>query len=86
MTSQDTVYYVGIVKKNYTTVQVARLLGVGRDTIYRWLRQGKIPSAKVARLGNVRVRLWTERDIAKIRQYMKQNPYQSRGRKRKTKA
>lgn len=78
-------YYVCRVKKTYTTVQVAKMLGVGRDTIYRWIRARKIPRAKVARLGNVQVRLWTGREVSEIRRYMKQNPYQGRGRKRKKK-
>ena len=69
--------------KTYSTVQVAKLLGIGRDTLYRWMRSKKIRGARATRFGAVTLRLWTDRDIAKIRQYMKQHPYKSRGAKKK---
>lgn len=71
--------------KTYTTVQAARKLGIGRDTLYRWMKAKHIKGSKVLRVGagaTVQVRLWTERDLAAIRSWMKQNPYKGRGRKR----
>jgi excisionase family DNA binding protein len=81
LTSQYSLYYV-LCMKTYTTVQVAKLLHVGRDTIYRWMRAKKITAAKVTRFGSFQVRLWTVRDVAAIRHYMEQNPYKGRGKKR----
>jgi excisionase family DNA binding protein len=66
--------------KTYTTVQLAETLGVGRDTLYRWMRAGKIKSAPVGRLGPFRVRLWTERDVKAIRKFMKDGYFEGRGR------
>jgi excisionase family DNA binding protein len=68
--------------KTYTTGQVARLVGVGRDTIYRWLHSKAIRASQTATLGTMKVMLWTERDVAAIREYMKQRPYKGRGRKK----
>lgn len=68
--------------RTYTTVQVAKLLKVGRDTIYRWMRSKKIRGARVTRFGNVQLRLWTDRDVAEVRRYMEQHPYKSRGKKK----
>jgi len=68
--------------KTYTTGQVAELIGVGRDTIHRWLRSKKIRGGKETQVGPMRLILWTDRDVAAIREYMKQNPYKGRGRKK----
>lgn len=71
--------------KAYTTVQAARKLGVGRDTLYRWMKAKKIRGSKLLRVGagaTFQVRLWTERDLAAIRRWMKQNPYKGRGQRR----
>lgn len=71
--------------KAYTTVQAARELGIGRDTLYRWMKAKKIKGSEVLRVGTgatFQVRLWTERDLAAIRRWMKQNPYKGRGQKR----
>jgi excisionase family DNA binding protein len=70
--------------KSYTTVQAAKELGIGRDTLYRWMKAKKIKGSRVFRLGTgaaVQVRLWTEHDLAAIRRWMKGNPYKGRGRK-----
>jgi excisionase family DNA binding protein len=69
--------------RTYTTVRVAKMLGIGRDTIYRWMRAKKIRGARVTRFGTVQLRLWTDRDVAEIRRYIKQHPYKGRGRKKK---
>jgi excisionase family DNA binding protein len=74
--------------KTYTTVQVAKLLGVGRDTIYRWMRANKIPSGKVIPVGvgaSFQARQWTERDVERIRKYKQENYLKGRGRKPKPK-
>ena len=72
--------------KTYTTVQVAKMLGIGRDTIYRWMRSKKIRGARVKRFGAIQLRFWTDRDVAEIRRYIEQNPYKGRGRKKGSKS
>jgi excisionase family DNA binding protein len=76
--------YLGGVK-TYTTVQAARELGVGRDTLYRWMKAKKIRGSRIIRVGTgttFKFRLWTHRDLVAIRRWMKQNPYRGRGKKR----
>jgi excisionase family DNA binding protein len=58
--------------KTYTTVELAQRLGVARATIYRWLQEGKIENGKVIEIGPVKVRQWTDRDVARIRKFMKE--------------
>jgi len=69
-------------KRTYTTVQIAQRLGIGRDSLYRWMRRRKIKPAPVTRIGRFRVRLWTDQDVARIKKYMKENYFEGRGKKR----
>jgi excisionase family DNA binding protein len=65
--------------KLLTTVQFARVLGVGRATIYRWLSEGQIvPSIKheFVQVAGERVfqpMAWTEQDVKRIQQWMAKN-------------
>jgi excisionase family DNA binding protein len=69
--------------KSYTTVRAAKKLGIGRDTLYRWLRSKKVKGSRVVEVGGggLQLRLWTEKDLAAVRRWMKANPYKGRGRK-----
>jgi excisionase family DNA binding protein len=71
-------------QKIYNTVQVARQLGISRDTLYRWLRTRKIKGGQVMRLGTdaqTQIRLWTEKDLKRVRAWMREN-YVARKEKR----
>ncbi len=67
--------------KKYTTVQVARLLGIGRDTLYRWMRAKKIKPPRVEMVGDMRLRQWTKQDVDQVRAFMAENYHKGRGRK-----
>ena len=66
-------------KRPLTTVQLARKLGVGRATIYRWLKDGTIRPSIEPRLKQVGSGLefqpmgWTADDVAGIRKWMDEN-------------
>lgn len=47
------------------TRQVAKLLGISLNTVYRWLEKGKI--AEPMRDPDSNYRLWTAEDIERIR-------------------
>ncbi len=49
-----------------TTIQVARLLGVAKKTLYRMLRDGRIPEP--ARNPDNNYRLWNPQQIEMIRE------------------
>ena len=56
-------------KKKYSTVKVAKMLGIGWSTLYRWIVNGKVEAPPVQSLDGFEIRLWSEEDIAKVRQY-----------------
>lgn len=53
--------------EQYSTVQAAKKLGISMMTIHRYIVGEKIPVPPMQRVGNVRVRLWSERDIERVR-------------------
>jgi len=68
----------------YSTAQVARTIGISKNTLLSWLYQGKISEPKRQKNGGQDIRLWTERDLARARQYKEANYRKGRGRKKKT--
>jgi excisionase family DNA binding protein len=55
--------------KTYTTVEVARQIGISRQTLQSWISRGRIQSPKAIKVGNVALRLWTKTDIQKARKF-----------------
>lgn len=51
----------------YSMGMAAKALGVSKETLYRWEKQGKIPPAKRVARNNQRV--YTPEDILKIREF-----------------
>jgi predicted site-specific integrase-resolvase len=72
--------------RTYSTVPLVKHLGISRQTIYRWMRTGKITGVRVSRVGNIQVRLWTNQDAANIKKLMKENYGKGRGRQPKPKS
>lgn len=68
-----------------STREVATEVGVGKMTLERWLRDGKIKRPKTIEFGGRRFRLWTRADVEKIKKYAKDHLYEGRGRKPKGK-
>ena len=56
-------------KKYYTTKQVAKKIGVGYQTMLRWLYAKKLAEPERLVLGGATVRLWTEVDLQRARKY-----------------
>jgi DNA-binding transcriptional MerR regulator len=52
------------------TRQVAQILGVSLNTVYRWLKQEKI--SEPLRDADNNYRLWTAEDIERIRQEVRE--------------
>jgi len=66
--------------KSLTTSEVARQLDVHPITLERWLSDEKKLAPKTVRVGGQVVRLWTERDVEKLKRYKETR---RRGRKAK---
>ena len=54
-------------KKKYSTREAARKLGRTLVTIQRHIAAGTIAAPPLLKIGTVKVRLWTARDIEKAR-------------------
>jgi excisionase family DNA binding protein len=71
--------------KTYSTAQVARRLGVHKVTLKRWLISGRVAEPKRIGKGGVQARIWSDRDVDRVRKYKQENYRKGRGRKPKPK-
>ena len=69
----------------HSTRQAAKKLGIDLRTLNRYIAARKIPLPLVTRVGEIRVRLWTEADIEKVREILPriQNGRKNRHKKQK---
>ena len=72
--------------KTYSTGQVVKMAGIGRVTLWRWLSTGKIKEPRRIRNGGIDARVWTARDVERVRKYKAAHYRRGRGRKKKKKA
>ena len=52
-----------------TTREVARIVGVSRVTIQKWIRQGRIQAPSKTFQGRRVVRLWSKRHVEEVTRY-----------------
>jgi excisionase family DNA binding protein len=76
---------MGSVMRTYSTAQVARMLGVHKVTLKRWLISGKVREPKRIGNGGIQARIWTDRDVERLRKFKQENYRKGRGRKPKPK-
>jgi excisionase family DNA binding protein len=55
--------------KTYTTAQAARQIGISRQTLQTWIAAGEIGAPKLIGTGKAMLRLWTEADIEKAKNF-----------------
>jgi transposase-like protein len=55
--------------KKYSVSEAAELLGVNRATLYRWLRRKSVPKLIQETVAGVRITYWTEKELAKVKEY-----------------
>lgn len=58
-----------IMKHGLSTVEVARVIGVDKSTLLRWLYAGKLPEPKQETFGGVESRVWSEADLKRAKDY-----------------
>jgi predicted DNA-binding transcriptional regulator AlpA len=54
----------------FSTEQVAKLLGIGKSSLSRYILAGKIPAPPETMAGGIRLRLWSEKDIERLREVL----------------
>ena len=68
---------------SYSTAQVAEILGIGTDTLHRWLKQKRVVAPDLLLVGGVKVRLWSEEQLSAAKKY-KKTSYWGKGIERRT--
>jgi hypothetical protein len=74
--------YTTGVMRTYSTAQIARMIGVDKQTLLRWLWAGKVPEPRRQKNGGQDVRIWNVRDLNRVRRYKEANYRKGRGRKK----
>lgn len=57
--------------RHYSTAQVAKMLGLHQPNLQRLIRERRIPFPRLERVGKLRIRLWTPRDVKRAREAMR---------------
>jgi predicted site-specific integrase-resolvase len=57
--------------KTYSTKQAAPKIGVSWITLQRYVTSGEIAVPPLQKVGGVTVRLWTERDINRVKNQLR---------------
>jgi excisionase family DNA binding protein len=69
--------------KTYSTLEVAKLLGVTSATLHRWIREKRVAAPPVKNLGKMRIRMWSRQDVQIAKAYKAANYRKGRGRQAK---
>ena len=69
----------------YSTREVAETVGIHVATLEEWLSKGKVKSPRTVQVGAKNYRLWSERDVERVRKYKEKFYRKGRGRKKKKK-
>jgi excisionase family DNA binding protein len=68
--------------RTYSTAQAAQLIGVHKTTLKRWLISGKVSEPRRIGNGGISARVWTGRDIERVRKFKTAHYCKGRGRKK----
>ena len=67
-------------KQLKSTRDAAKELGIHAITLHRYIAAKKVPAPEVQRVGRIKVRLWSQKDIDRVRELL---PKIRNGRKKK---
>ena len=56
--------------QTFSTRQAAEKLGLGIATLTRYIQAEKVPAPKITKIGKLRVRMWSENDIERVRKLL----------------
>ena len=57
--------------RRFSTTEVAKMLGLHQPNLQRAIRDGKVKAPPLTRVGGVKVRLWSEKDVERARKALK---------------
>jgi excisionase family DNA binding protein len=55
--------------KTYSTGEAADQIGVSRQTLQEWIASRRVKVPKAIKMGRLSVRLWTKKEIGRVRQF-----------------
>lgn len=67
------------------TADAAKRIGIGRNTLQRWIRAGQVKAPKAILRNGRAVRLWSEADLRRLAEVKAKTYRKGRGRKPKPK-
>jgi excisionase family DNA binding protein len=56
--------------RTYSTVEVAKMLGIAQPNLQRLIKQGRLKAPKVQTIGQIKVRWWTAKQIEQARKVL----------------
>ena len=65
--------------KTYSTGEVVKIVGIDRATLWRWLRASKVKEPRRIRNGGIDARIWTARDVERVKKYKAAHYWEGRG-------
>lgn len=54
-------------KKGYSTAEVAKIIGVSKSTLLRWLADDVVPEPRRVKVAGIEWRIWSKAEIEKAR-------------------
>jgi DNA-binding transcriptional MerR regulator len=66
--------------KVYSTGEAAKRVGISRATLQAWIAKGKFDPPETKSLGKVTVRLWSQSDLARLRDIKQKIYWKGQGR------
>ena len=71
--------------KTYSTKRVAQMVGINISTLHRWLlySEPRLREPRRVKNGGINIRIWTPRDVERVRKYKAAHYLKERGRKKK---
>jgi excisionase family DNA binding protein len=73
--------YPILIVKTYSTVQVAKLVGVSWSTLHRWIESQKIQAPALQSFGGLQIRVWTDDDLEAAKRYKAEHYWEKPGKK-----
>jgi excisionase family DNA binding protein len=57
-------------RRQLSTTEVAQKLGIDQGNLQRLIREKRIPFPPLVRMGRLKIRLWTARDVERVRKLL----------------